>query len=229
MSATTVPAVVNYLITSLPYKEQTRFLQHCEPVKLEFGSVLCEPGKDFPFIYFPLTSYISVMKVVGPHPALELGMIGSEGVLGATLVLGIDTASMLGVVQGSGTALRMTLPQLKVELSASPALARLFKRYLYLLMEQLSQTAACNSFHEVDARLARWLLMSHDRSHADYFQLTHQFLADMLGVRRSAVTIAAGMLRDQKLIQYARGRITILDRQGLEAVSCDCYAPANGA
>ena len=228
MSATTCPLVLNHLITSLPQQERVQFLRHCEAVDLVFGSILCEPGQDFPFVYFPLTSYISVMKVVGAHPALELGMIGNEGVLGGTLVLGIDTASMLGVVQGSGTALRITLPHLKLELSDSPALVRLLKRHLYLLMGQLSQTAACNSFHEVAARLARWLLLSHDRSHADHFYLTHQFLADMLGVRRSAITIAAGVLRDKKLIRYARGRINILDRPGLEAVSCECYAAANG-
>lgn len=222
------PPVENRLIASMPRTERARFLQNCEPVDLVFGTVLCEPDQVFPFVYFPLMGFVSVMKVVGKHPALELGMIGNEGMLGVTLALGIDIAPLHGMVQGTGTALRMSLPQLKVELSTSPTLVRVLKRYLFVLMSQLSQTAACNSFHEVETRLARWLLMSHDRSHADHFHFTQQFLADMLGVQRSAITIAAGALRDKMLIHYARGEINILNRRGLEAASCECYAAATG-
>ncbi|MCR4347458.1 MAG: Crp/Fnr family transcriptional regulator [Sulfuricaulis sp.] len=224
MSSTQKPPVVNHLIASLPPVDRARFLQHCEPVDLVFDTVLCKPGEVYPFVYFPLTGFVSLMTIVSKHPALEVGMIGSEGMLGGTLALGVDTALLLGIVQGAGTALRMTLPHLKNELVINSALVRVLNRYVFVLMKQQSQSSACNSFHEVDARLARWLLMSHDRSHADYFHFTHQYLGDMLGVQRSAITIAAGVLRDKKLIRYARGKIHITDRLGLEAVSCECYA-----
>jgi CRP-like cAMP-binding protein len=127
------------------------------------------------------------------------------------------------VVQGSGTALQMTTLQLRRELRDNLSLRLTLKRYLFVLIAQLSQSAACTRFHEVDARLARWLLMTHDRAHADQFHLTHQYLADMLGVQRSAVTIAAGSMQKRKLIRYVRGDIRILDRRGLEAASCECY------
>lgn len=228
MKSTRIWPVVNGLISFLPPREYKRFVQNCERVDLVVGTVLCEPGEDFHFVYFPLKGFVSLTMEVGAHPSLEMGMIGSEGMLGGTLALGIDAAPLRGIVKGAGSALRMTISQLKDELNDSPTLARLLRRYLFVLMAQLSQTAACNSFHEVEKRLARWLLMSHDRSHADHFHLTHQTLADMLGVQRSAITIAAGMLRDKKLIQYARGNIQILDRCGLEAASCECYAAAMG-
>lgn len=224
MSSSKKTPVVNHLIASLPSVGRARFLQHCEPVDLVFGTVLCKPGEPFPFVYFPLTGFISLMAAVSKHPALEVNMIGSEGMLGGTLVLGVDNALLLGIVQGSGTAWRMTLPQLKDELDINPALVRVLNRYVFVLMKQQSQSSVCNSFHEIDTRLARWLLMAHDRSHADHFQFTHQYLADMLGVQRSAITIAAGMLRDRNLIDYARGKIRITDRPGLETASCECYA-----
>lgn len=224
MSSSKKTPVVNHLIASLPRADRARFLRHCDPVDLVFGTVLCKPGEAFPFVYFPLTGFISLMATVSKHPALEVGMIGSEGMLGGTLALGVDSALLLGIVQGSGTALRMTVPHLKNELAINPALVRVLKRYVFVLMKQQSQSSACNSFHEIDARLARWLLMVHDRSHSDHFYSTHQYLANMLGVQRSAITIAAGMLRDKGLIDYARGKIQITDRFGLEAVSCECYA-----
>jgi CRP-like cAMP-binding protein len=148
--------------------------------------------------------------------------------LGASLVLGVNTAPLQGVVQGAGTALRMSAPQLRRELRDNPPLLRALNRSLFLWMAQLSQTASCNRFHQVDARLARWLLMTHDRAHADHFHLTHKFLADMLGVQRSAVTIAAGALQERKLIQYTRGEIRILARKELEQASCECYAVVIG-
>lgn len=163
------------------------------------------------------------MAVVGGHKPLEMGLIGNEGMLGATLALGVTNSPQRGVVQGSGTALRMTVAHLRAELRDSAALRRTLDRYLYVLMAQLSQTAACARFHAIEARLARWLLMTHDRAPSDHFYLTHDFLADMLGVRRSAVTIAAGALQHRELISYSRGRIVIVDRQGLESASCECY------
>lgn len=223
VSAETPAPVVNRLLGGLPRRERDRILQRCEPVDLVFGAVLCESDHTFPHVYFPLTGFISLVETVGGHQPLEMGLIGFEGMLGVTLVLGVNTAPLRGVVHGSGTALRMAVPQFQRELPSNPALLRTLKRYLYVLMAQLSQTTGCTRFHEVEARLARWLLMTHDRAHADHFHLTHEFLADMLGVRRSGVTIAAGDLQHRKLIGYTRGEITILDRKGLEAASCECY------
>jgi CRP-like cAMP-binding protein len=190
---------------------------------LVLGATLCETGESIRHVYFPLHGFISLVTRVGGRKPLELGLIGNEGMLGVTTVLGLDSAPQRAVVQGAGTALRMSRPQLALELRASPQLTRSLNGYLYGWVVQLSQNTACNRFHEVEARLARWLLMVHDRAEADHFHLTHEFLAGMLGVRRSAVTIAAGGLRRRRLIQYARGEIRILDRAGLVSMSCECY------
>jgi CRP-like cAMP-binding protein len=150
-------------------------------------------------------------------------MIGNEGALGATLALGVKTPRLRAVVHGSGTALRVSAQQLRRMLSDGPGLLRALQRYSYVLMGQLLHTAACNSFHEVETRLARWLLMTDDRTTTDQIHLTHQMLADLLGVQRSAVTIAAGKLQRKALITYARGNVSILSRSGLEKASCECY------
>jgi CRP-like cAMP-binding protein len=223
MIAATSAHVVNRLIEDLPRETRGRMLKHCHPVDLTFGTVLCEADQRVRHVYFPRTAFISLVAAVGNHPPIEIGLIGSEGMLGATLALGVKTARLRGVVQGSGTALRMTVQQLQRELRGSRSLRRTLNRYLYVLLAQSSRTIACTRFHEIRARLARWLLMTHDRAHADHFHLTHQYLADMLGVQRSAVTIAAGVLQANKLIRYARGEIFVLDRRGLEATSCECY------
>jgi CRP-like cAMP-binding protein len=207
----------------LPRNARNRLLDRCEPVDLVLGTILCEPNQPFRHVHLPLTGFISLVTTMGGRPPLEMGLIGNEGMLGVTLVLGINTAPLRAVVQGTGTALRMTVPQFRLEMRDSAGLLRTLNRYLYVLMAQLSQTVVCTRFHEVPARLARWLLMTHDRAQADHFHLTHQFLADMLGVRRSAVTIAAGALQRRKLIRYSRGEIRILDRGALEGASCECY------
>lgn len=216
--------VVNCLIARLPVRERRALLDSGETVSLEFGQILCQPDAPFRHVHFPLTGFVSLVAQVLDHPPLEMGLIGNEGVLGATLVLGVSSVPLRGIVQGSGTALRIEVRQFRALLESSPALRRSLNRYLYVLMAQLSQTAVCTRFHELGPRLARWLLMSHDRSHADHFHLTHQFLADMLGVRRSGVTTAAGVMQAQGLISYTRGEIRVLDRAGLEARSCECYA-----
>jgi len=223
MSAVTSVPVVNRLIGGLPRKERSRVLERCEPVDLVLGNILCEPDQPFQYVYFPTTGFISLVTTVGTHQPLEMGLIGCEGMLGVTLVLGVNAAPLCGVVQGAGSALRMTAQELKGELRGCPQLLRTLNRYLYVWTAQLAQTAACTHFHETGPRLARWLLMTHDRANADHFHLTHQFLADMLGVQRSAVTIAAGVLQQRKLISYTRGEISVLSREGLEAASCECY------
>jgi CRP-like cAMP-binding protein len=215
--------VVNRLIATLPRALQRRFLGQCDSIDLLFGTTLCGAGQPFRFAYFPLAGFISVVLTLGQHPPLELGLIGNEGMLGATLALGVDGAPTSAVVQGTGAALRIPAGLLRRELRDSPALQRILGRYLYISVTQLSRSAACMQFHEVAPRLARWLLMTHDRAHVDRFHLTHDLLADMLGVRRSGVTIAAGALKDRNLISYTRGEITVLNRKGLEAASCECY------
>ncbi|MBP9947250.1 MAG: Crp/Fnr family transcriptional regulator [Vicinamibacteria bacterium] len=198
-------------------------LERFELVELQFGSVLCEAEEILTHVYFPLSGFISLVATVGVHPPLEMGLIGDEGMLGVTLVLGVPLAPLRGVVQGSGSALRMSATDLRREMKASPALTKTLGRYLYVLSAQLAQTTGCTRFHEIEARLSRWLLMTHDRAHSDRFHLTHQFLADMLGVQRSAVTIAARNLKNRGYITYIRREISILDRIGLASASCECY------
>ncbi len=224
MPAAQPARIVNDLIAGLPGGERKRLLARCEPVELEFGTILCEADQPYAYVYFPLNAFISLVTEVSGHPQMEMGLIGNEGMLGATLMLGVARAPLRAVVQGHGGVLRMPAADLCDQFAESPKLARTLNHYLYVLQAQLSQTAACTRFHEVEERLARWLLMTHDRAHADHFHLTHQYLADMLGVQRSAITIAAGTLQRRKLIQYTRGEISILSRSGLEAASCECYA-----
>ena len=198
-------------------------LQLGKSVELVAGTILCEDDQPFTHAHFPLTGLISLVAVTRGHQALGLAMIGNEGVLGSTLALGINTPRLRAVVHGSGGALQVSAPQMRRMLRQGPGLTDTLQRYSYVLMGQLLQTAVCNSFHEVEMRLARWLLMTDDRATTDGFQLTHQILADLLGVQRSAVTIAAGKLQRRKLIGYARGHVSILSRSGLEDASCECY------
>lgn len=228
-SESTVPVkssepVANRLIERLPRKERRGLLTGGTLMDLAVGDILCEPDQPYRHAYFPLTGFVSLVSRVRDHQPLEIGKIGNEGMLGATLVLGIGNAPLSGIVQGAGTALRISALTLRRMLRDSPGLVRALNRYLYVSMAQLSQTTACTRFHEVEARLVRWLLMTHDRVQTDKFHVTHQSLADMLGVRRSAVTIAAGSLQRKGLVRYARGNITVLSRRGLETASCECYA-----
>ncbi|MCQ8127592.1 Crp/Fnr family transcriptional regulator [Methylomonas rivi] len=213
----------NRLLTTLPAKDRGNVLTHCEPVELVFAEILYCAGDRIQHVYFPTSSFISLVTPVNRNNGLEVGLIGNEGLLGITLMLDIDTAPFQALVQGAGTALRIAAPLFLDELARSQALQSELKRYLYVSMSQLAQTAACNRFHLVEARLARWLLMTHDRAHADTFHVTHIFLAYILGVRRVGITKAALSLQQQKLISYRRGDITILDRAGLEAAACECY------
>lgn len=216
--------IFSRLIEGLPSKQRKQLLNGCEPVDLVFGNVLHEANQPIRHVYFPLSGFVSLVTTLDGHQPLEMGLIGNEGMLGATLALGIGQAPMRAVVQGSGSALRISSQLFKQELLSSPALLRVLKRYLYVVMTQLSQSAACTHFHEIEPRLARWLLMTHDRAHADHFHLTHEYLADMLGVRRSGVSIAAAAMQARGLISYSRGEIHILDRAGLELAACECYA-----
>lgn len=214
----------NKLIDALPLRQRMQLLAQCETVSMQFGACLAEKATRIRHAYFPLTGFASLVISVNGHKPLELNMIGNEGMAGAELVLGTRNAPYTSVVQGSGTALRVGASAFGKQLDASPALRRICNRYFYILVEQFAQSIACNCFHEVSQRLARWLLMTHDRANGKDLELTHAFLATMLGVRRSAVTIAAGNLQQQQLISYSRGHIRVLSRSGLEQMSCECYA-----
>ena len=216
-------SVQNGLIERLPKRDRARLLAACEAVELCMGRVLCDVGKTVRHAYFPVDGFISLITPVNGKPALEVGMIGREGMLGAHLALGVSTVPLRALVQGPGTAWRIGAAALRAELARGGALQRLLNRYLYVQMAQLAGSAACLRFHEIEPRLARWLLMSHDRAHADEFYVTQEFLAFMLGVRRVGVTAAAGALQRRGLIDYRRGAMAVLDREGLESAACSCY------
>ncbi|MEO6016487.1 MAG: Crp/Fnr family transcriptional regulator [Polaromonas sp.] len=216
--------VENHLIARLPRKERTRLLALCEQVNLNLTDVLSDPGEATRHVYFPTHGFISLIAVVKGSPGVEVGMVGREGMLGVQLALGVSAAPLHAVVQGAGTAWRIGTRAFRKELATSAPLQSGMNRYLYVLMAQLAESTACVRFHQIGPRLARWLLMSQDRSQSSSFEVTQEFLAYMLGVRRVGITAAAGALQRGGMIEYSRGRLTVLDRAGLEAAACGCYA-----
>ena len=213
----------NSLLAALPRQDYERMRAELEPVNLVYGEVLCEPGERMRHVYFPGDAHVSLLVALDRSDALEVGLVGREGMVGMSLALGVEDSPVRALVQGSGTALRLKAAAFREELARCAPLQREVYRYAYAKLAQARQTAACNRFHPVEARLARWLLMTRDRVRSNQFHLTHEFLADMLGVRRAGVTNAAVSLQRRRLISYRRGNISILDASGLAAASCPCY------
>ncbi len=218
-----VAPVKNRLLAALPKKEYQHLLPELEEVTLTFGEILFESGDAIRHVFFPNDSSISLLSAVEDRELLEVGLVGNEGMAGLSVFMGVNKSRNRGLVQGSGTAMRMKAATLRKEVNNGSALHSLLHLYTHALLTQISQSAACNRFHLVNARLARWLLMTHDRVEGDEFRLTQEFISHMLGVRREQVTLAASSLQKQELISYSRGQIKILNRAGLEAVSCKCY------
>ena len=216
----------NALLAHVPRTARARLTRRLEPVLLALGDVLYE-GQPINHVYFPLDCVISLFAPLVDRLAVEVGMVGREGMVGVPLALGVRTSSVHAVVQGAGSALRMGASSFQRELRENAALRAAVHRYIHTLMGQHTQTAACNAFHPIEARCARWLSMTRDRLRSDEVNLTHAFLARMLGVRRVGVTVAAGNLQRMGLITYSRGHIAILEPQKLAAAACECYGVAN--
>jgi len=213
----------NQLLDALPSEERKRLLRDCTQIELPLGTVLYEQGQDMPHVYFPTTGFVSLLTTVDDHLTLEVGMVGKEGMCGSACTLGNRIAPFRALVQGAGSAWRMKTATYIRHVDDMPVVRQLLDRYLSVVLRQLAQASGCLRFHTVEKRLARWLLMTHDRALADSFRVTQEFLAYMLGVRRAGVSEAAHGLQARKLIRYSRGSMTILNRSRLESAACECY------
>lgn len=214
----------NLLIAVLPSRDYKRLLSKSDLTELHLGEIIYEPDDIIRDVYFPNSGIISLLSMIDPGSMLEIGIVGKEGMVGLPAFLGEDRSTTQTIVQGTGMFLRMDTTVFLEECKRSNIFFRCLQRYTHFLMAQISQTAVCNQFHQVKARLARWLLMTHDRLEVGEFNLTQEFLSNMLGVRREAVTLAASNLQQKQIISYSRGKIKVLDRKRLESSSCKCYA-----
>ena len=213
----------NRIIAAVPKKEQARLADQLEPVQLGLKDVLYEPGQPIRFVYFPMTCVISLVKTMKDGRVFEFATVGNEGMAGIPLLLGATSEPATALAQIAGAALRMRAANFGQEVARGGALPDLLHRYTEAFLNQVAQSVSCNRAHDIVQRCGRWLLMTHDRVDGDQFALTQEFLAQMLGVQRASANKAAGMLQDRALIAHRRGRITILDRKGLERVACECY------
>ena len=213
----------NRLLDLLPAADRRRLLDRMELVELDLRQRIYEPGKPIEHVYFPLTTVISMLAVMEDGQAVEVATMGNEGMAGLPVFLGASTSPDLAFAQIPGRALRLPAGEFHELANGAGTVQALLQRYTQAFFVQLAQGAACNRLHSVDQRLARWLLMTHDRVGQDQFPLTQEFMAQMLAVRRATVTEAARRLQQALLITYSRGIITIVDRPGLEAASCECY------
>jgi CRP-like cAMP-binding protein len=213
----------NHLLAALPTSDYERLASHLELVPMKLGEVLYESGVQLRYVYFPTTAILSLLYVMEDGASAEIAIVGNEGILGISLFMGGETTPSRAVVQSAGHAFRLKAALLKNEFGRFGPTMHLLLRYTQALITQMAQTAVCNRHHSVDQQLCRWLLLSLDRLQTNELSMTQELIANMLGVRREGVTEAAGSLQDAGLISYQRGRITVLDRPGLEARSCECY------
>lgn len=213
----------NRLLAALPKREKDYLLPHLEQVPLQFEEVLYEPEERIRHVYFPTSGMISLLLVLQDGSAAEVGRVGSEGMVGLPVFLGVKTSHTRALVQIPGEALRMKVQVFLRETSNGGILPSLLLRYTQALLRHVSQLTACNNRHSIEQRLCRWLLITHDRIRADQFEITQEFLSQALGVHRQSITLAASNLQRAGVIRYSRGKLTILDRRGLEAASCECY------
>jgi CRP-like cAMP-binding protein len=217
------PTIPNQLLAALPGKEYKRLIPHLEFVSLPMMEVLYESGEPIKHVYFPNDGLISLLVVMKDGTPREVGLIGSEGMFGVPVVLGMNATPTRALIQMPGSAMRLKAQALRDELKRGGALQNILQRYIHALFTQVAQSAACISSHEVNRRLSRWLVMTHDHAPGDEFVMKQEFMAMMLGVTRSVVTRAAVNLQNEKMIRYTRGQVTILDRRRLEATACECY------
>jgi len=214
----------NHLLAALSADEFARISSNLEWVPLPLGEAVCEPGMKMHYVYFPITSIVSLLYVMEDGASAEIAVVGNEGLVGVSLFMGGETTTSRAVVQSAGHAFRMKGALLKAEFFRAGPMQRLLLRYTQALLTQMAQTAVCNRHHSVDQQLCRWLLLSLDRLPSNELIMTQELIANMLGVRREGVTEAAGKLQQAGLIEYRRGHITVLDRAGLETRVCECYA-----
>jgi len=213
----------NHLLDALPAADYDRLAPHLELIPMPLGDVLYESGGHLRYVYFPTTCIISLLYVMEDGASAEIAVVGNEGILGISLFMGGETTPSRAVVQSAGHAYRLKAELLKSEFERFGPTMHLLLRYTQALITQMAQTAVCNRHHSVDQQLCRWLLLSLDRLLSNELSMTQELIANMLGVRREGVTEAAGRLQDAGLIEYRRGRITVLDRTAVEARSCECY------
>jgi CRP-like cAMP-binding protein len=215
--------VENRLLAAIPSEVKAGLEPNLERISLPFKEVLYESRELIEYVYFPMNGVISLLTIVEECILAEVGLVGNEGMVGVSVFLGIEATPFKAIVQVPGEAMRMKADVFKDLVNADSPLYSLLLPYTHALMFQIAQSAACNSYHSVEKRCCRWLLTVRDRAHSDRFPLTHEFLSQMLGVRRASITVVAGRLQKAGLIRYSRGQMTILDSQGLAALSCECY------
>lgn len=214
----------NALLHQLSPAARQKLLDHCEPFELVLSAELSERGKPLAYAHFPTEGFLSLVIDVDSHPPLEVGMVGAEAMLGSELILGVAATPWRALVQGAGSSWRIGALELRSQTAAIPALAKLLQACLLARLHQQTLAAACQRYHLIAPRLARWLLMSQDRARSESFHVTQEFMALMLGVRRVGVTEAASHFQDNGLIAYHRGELTVLNRKALETEACSCYA-----